>query len=82
MSTISGTAARRETAAGGIIQAVWSAVTRWWVAYTAWRIEQAAVARLGSMNDRELRDIGLSRSEIERAVRGDRERDRVLSRRL
>jgi uncharacterized protein YjiS (DUF1127 family) len=59
-----------------------AAVKRWCDAYVAWRIEEAAVAQLKAMSDRELKDIGLVRSQIEIAVRGrvDHERDRVLSR--
>ena len=48
---------------------------RWWLAYITWRIEQAAIAQLCAMSDRELKDIGLTRCEITRAVRrevGDR----------
>jgi uncharacterized protein YjiS (DUF1127 family) len=45
-----------------------TALIRWWVAYTTWRIEQSAIARLGTMNDRELKDIGISRSAIRHAV--------------
>ena len=37
--------------------------------YVAWRLERAAIAALRSMSDRELRDIGLNRSEIETAVK-------------
>ena len=37
--------------------------------YVAWRLERAAIAQLQSMSDRELRDIGLNRSEIETAVK-------------
>jgi uncharacterized protein YjiS (DUF1127 family) len=48
---------------------------RWWVAYIAWRIQQGAIAQLKSMNDRELKDIGLSRSQIECAVMSERARD-------
>jgi uncharacterized protein YjiS (DUF1127 family) len=44
---------------------------RWWVAYLTWRIEQAAIVRLGSMSDRVLKDIGLTRSGIPSAVMGD-----------
>jgi uncharacterized protein YjiS (DUF1127 family) len=44
---------------------------RWWVAYITWRIEQAAIALLWSMSDRELKDIGLTRSEITSAVSGE-----------
>jgi uncharacterized protein YjiS (DUF1127 family) len=36
----------------------------------AWRIERRAVALLGAMSDYELRDIGLTRGEIEAAARG------------
>ncbi len=52
---------------------------RWWVAYMMWRIEQAAAARLFSMSDRELKDIGLNRSGIAGALR-ESGRDRVFSR--
>jgi uncharacterized protein YjiS (DUF1127 family) len=50
------------------------------VAYLTWRIERAAITQLGSMSDRQLRDIGISRSEIESAVRGEAERVRAFSR--
>jgi uncharacterized protein YjiS (DUF1127 family) len=43
-----------------------------------WRIEQAAIAQLWSMSDRELKDIGLSRSEITSAVRAEAAHDRVF----
>jgi uncharacterized protein YjiS (DUF1127 family) len=46
-------------------------LNRWSVAYITWRIEQAAIALLWSMSDRELKDIGLTRSEITAAVRGE-----------
>jgi uncharacterized protein YjiS (DUF1127 family) len=41
-----------------------------WCAYITWRIERTALARLSLMSDRELKDIGLSRSQIECAVIG------------
>jgi uncharacterized protein YjiS (DUF1127 family) len=44
-------------------------LTRWWVAYMTWRIERAAITQLQSMGDRDLKDIGLTRSSITRAVR-------------
>src|SRR5215510_11760708 len=37
---------------------------RWWVAYLVWRIERTAATRLFSMSDRQLKDIGLTRSGI------------------
>lgn len=52
---------------------------RWWMAYIAWRIEQAAIAQLVSMSDRALKDIGLTRGQIPGAVRGE-VRDQPFSR--
>jgi uncharacterized protein YjiS (DUF1127 family) len=46
-------------------------------AFITWRARQAALAHLKSMSDRELKDIGLSRSQIECAVMGERARDRA-----
>jgi uncharacterized protein YjiS (DUF1127 family) len=42
-----------------------------WKVWRRIRIRQEARATLGSMTDRELRDIGLSRSGIEAAIRRD-----------
>ena len=53
---------------------------RWWLAYIAWRIERAAVHRLWSMTDHELKDIGLIRSQILTAVRGEIARSHVSGR--
>jgi uncharacterized protein YjiS (DUF1127 family) len=47
-----------------------------WTAYLRRRIERAAIIQLHAMSDRELRDIGLDRSQIEWAVRGDLDTDR------
>jgi uncharacterized protein YjiS (DUF1127 family) len=41
---------------------------RWWIAYMTWRVERAAIAALSAMSNRELKDIGLTRSEITSAV--------------
>jgi uncharacterized protein YjiS (DUF1127 family) len=49
---------------------------RWGTAYLTWRIEQRAAALLWSMSDRDLRDIGLTRSELEGAVKDEAARDR------
>jgi uncharacterized protein YjiS (DUF1127 family) len=55
------------------VDAVWVVhiVRRCWQAVMKWRAEQAAVAQLSSMSDRELKDMGLTRSEIGSAVRGE-----------
>jgi len=44
---------------------------QWWLAHLRRRIERAAIAQLASMSDRELHDIGLTRSKIAGAVRGE-----------
>lgn len=46
-----------------------STVKRWWMAYVTWRAEQAAIATLSALNDRQLKDFGLTRSGIVPAVR-------------
>jgi uncharacterized protein YjiS (DUF1127 family) len=60
---------------GGAAQFVGRSVVRrfkrWRAVYAAWRRERQAVAELVSMSDRDLRDIGIDRCEILRAVRGD-----------
>jgi uncharacterized protein YjiS (DUF1127 family) len=48
----------------------------WWAAYVTWRIEQAAMQQLTRMSDHDLRDIGLTRSEITHAVTHGVARDR------
>ena len=78
MSAIS-TATEREYSAGGSIDGTMAtALKGLWVAYITWRIERAAMAHLRSMSDRQLKDIGLSRSEIEGAVAGERATDRTF----
>jgi uncharacterized protein YjiS (DUF1127 family) len=44
----------------------------WWMAYLTRRIQRVAIVQLEAMSDRELEDIGLTRSQIEWAVRGER----------
>jgi uncharacterized protein YjiS (DUF1127 family) len=53
--------------------------TAWWAAYLAYRRERAAIMRLQALSERELQDIGITRSQIGCAVRGD-PIDRPLSR--
>jgi uncharacterized protein YjiS (DUF1127 family) len=47
------------------------AVRRSWLAYIDWRLRRMAIGRLSRMSDRQLKDIGLSRSQIDRAARGE-----------
>ena len=78
MSTIS-KAARRDNVAGSILT-LGTALRNGWVAYTTWRQQQLAISQLHAMSERELEDIGVCRSQIEAAVRGDIARDRALIR--
>jgi uncharacterized protein YjiS (DUF1127 family) len=56
-----------------------AAVRICWTAYLTRRNEREAILQLHAMSDRELRDIGLTRSQIEGAVRGQLDR-RLVSR--
>lgn len=78
MSTISSAPAGAHVTRGQTWPAAIAAVKRWWAAYMAWRIEQAAIITLSAMSDRELKDIGLTRPEITNAVQGVRAMDRTL----
>jgi uncharacterized protein YjiS (DUF1127 family) len=71
MSTIfaSSTLPQAQRRGSGCTQFV-AAMKRRWTAYITCRIEQAAIAELWKMSDRELRDIGITRSEIMNAVKG------------
>jgi uncharacterized protein YjiS (DUF1127 family) len=53
---------------------------RWLVAFITWRLEQAVIDQLWSMSDRDLKDIGITRSEIRAAVEGGMARRRAFSR--
>jgi len=50
-----------------------------WMAYTTWRTQQAAIARLWSMCHWELKDIGLTRSNITDGVRDQALRGRAAN---
>jgi uncharacterized protein YjiS (DUF1127 family) len=45
------------------------ALRRWWLAYMEWRLQRLAASLLYRMSDRQLRDLGLTRSRIELAAR-------------
>jgi uncharacterized protein YjiS (DUF1127 family) len=43
---------------------------QWCLAYMGWRAERAAIAHLQTMSDRDLRDIGLLRTQLAQVERG------------
>ncbi len=68
MSIIYGTAAAADIAQPAGHNSPLAALKRAWVAYINWRLERAAMGQLWSMSDRELKDIGLIRSEVARVA--------------
>jgi uncharacterized protein YjiS (DUF1127 family) len=80
MSEISNATALQNTGAGSILGRLAAAPKRLCIAFITWRVQRMAVNHLRSMGDRELQDIGLSRSQIEGAVTGESARDLVFSR--
>ena len=81
MSMISGTSASSRSFFGNSWTSRSAAVLRrWWMAYLNWRLEQAAIAQLAALSDRELKDMGLRRCEIEGAVRCEPKSEHALSR--
>jgi uncharacterized protein YjiS (DUF1127 family) len=77
MSTVSSTTTDRGNACG-LLQTLANTFKRCCVVYITWRIEKIATAQLRAMSDRELEDIGLTRSDIVRAVTGPRTRQLSL----
>ena len=57
-------------AAASPVGSISVALKRIWFAYLERRLHRQASAQLHAMNDRELKDIGLVRSEIDAALRG------------
>ena len=69
MSTNSRMATHRGSA-DGILRALTRTLKGSCIAYITWRMENIAIAQLKAMSDRELEDIGLTRSDIARTVMG------------
>jgi uncharacterized protein YjiS (DUF1127 family) len=80
MRTLSNTIARRGSSDAGILAVLAGGIRCWWDSYNSWRLQEAAIARLKSMSDHELKDIGISRSQIDFAVMGDVRRSPTSSR--
>jgi uncharacterized protein YjiS (DUF1127 family) len=70
------TAEEREQVDGGALATAAAALKRLGAAYISWRMEQSAMAELSFMSERELADVGLSRSDITVAVRSGKARIR------
>jgi uncharacterized protein YjiS (DUF1127 family) len=80
VSTISNAMLGRNSINDTFVAAIGRAIKRGFVAYMNWRLQQLAISRLRTMSDRELKDIGVSRSQVEFAVTGKLERHPMFSR--
>jgi uncharacterized protein YjiS (DUF1127 family) len=71
MSAIFGTPAKQEGRTHLWVSGLIATVRAWWMAYLTRRIERAATIQLRALSDRVLLDIGLTRPQIEEAVKGE-----------
>jgi uncharacterized protein YjiS (DUF1127 family) len=60
----------RSFTSGALPGRLGGALRRWWLAYMEWRLTRLAANLLRRMSDRQLRDLGLTRPQIELAARG------------
>jgi uncharacterized protein YjiS (DUF1127 family) len=70
MSELSKAVLPRALATGSATRRIGKALARFYLDYMEWRLQRLAINRLRKMSDRELKDIGLLRSQIEFEVRG------------
>jgi uncharacterized protein YjiS (DUF1127 family) len=78
MSTCANHAMENQSPAPSAL-ALWRAgLRRWWGARLERRVQEQTIALLNALPDRDLKDIGLTRAEIESAVRGESMRDRIV----
>jgi len=80
MSTFSNALAAREAPAGTAPSGIAATLKTWWSSYINWRLQQLAVSRLRSMSNRELKDIGVARAEIDFVVAGGVDRHPMFTR--
>jgi uncharacterized protein YjiS (DUF1127 family) len=69
------------SAAGALSRSIGAAFKRWWLAYMEWRLHRLTINLLRNMSDRQLKDIGLCRAEIEFVVARRAPRHPMLGRR-
>jgi uncharacterized protein YjiS (DUF1127 family) len=81
MSTASNTIQHGGSLADSFVRETGRTLRRWCTAYFKWRLQQSAISQLESMSDRELEDVGISRAQINLAVKGEAARD-AMSRRF
>jgi uncharacterized protein YjiS (DUF1127 family) len=72
----------RNSAHDALPRRIGVALQRWWLAYMEWRLQRLAANLLHRMSDRQLKDLGLTRSQIELAARGRAGQRPILHARL
>jgi len=65
MSDFASMPVARNLHGGNFFQRLGRALRNCWLAYLDWRLQLLALKQLRSMSDRELKDMGLTRSQIE-----------------
>jgi uncharacterized protein YjiS (DUF1127 family) len=80
MEMIMSTIHHRGSLADGFVNGTGRVLRRWWMAYIKWRLERLAISKLKAMSDRELKDIGICRVQMQLAVRGEAARDAMSNR--
>jgi uncharacterized protein YjiS (DUF1127 family) len=70
MSTIISTTGIHQSPVCECLSRIAGALKHAWDSYHAWRIQAATIACLRSLSDQQLEDIGLTRAQIDCAVRG------------
>lgn len=70
MSDLMSTSATRQSGACEFFGRMARVVRHGWTLYRAWYVQEATIAYLKTLSDRQLKDIGLTRSQIDCAVRG------------
>ena len=72
----------RSFTGGALPRRIGRVLQRWWLAYMEWRLMRLTIDIMSRMSDRQLKDLGISRSQIESVARGQRDLHPVLYGRL
>jgi uncharacterized protein YjiS (DUF1127 family) len=68
----------RSSAGGALPRRIGRVLQRWWLAYMEWRLMRLTIDLMSRMSDRQLKDLGITRSQIESVARGQRHLHPVL----
>lgn len=63
----------RSSAGGALPERIGRVLQHWWLAYMEWRLTRLTIDLMSRMSDRQLKDLGINRSQIESVARGQRD---------